>query len=83
MKFFYLTGAIIFTVIILIVGFENSQAQCSFISIFFNDISPSMSPAFLFFGVAGLGIITGVFYFGFLTSLLKEGNEEEDDSTDW
>jgi len=84
MKFFYLAGSIIFTVIILIVGFENAQSQCNFIEIFFNELPTSSSPAILFFGIAGIGIITGGFYFGFINAIMKENREDEDDdSADW
>ncbi len=81
MKFIYLAGSIILTVIILILGFENVQGQCNFISIFLTDLAPSIAPTFLFFGFAALGILTGMFYSAFISTLLKQSSDEGD--TDW
>ncbi len=83
MRYFYLTASIIFTVIILIVGFENVQAQCNYISVFFTEISPQTAPTFLAFGMAALGIVTGACYFGFINAFFSQNEEDEDAPSDW
>lgn len=77
MKMFYLVGAIFFTVLILILAFENIGGACNYLQFFFASIDPQTSPTFLMFGTAFLGAITGALYFGFLTELLKNSDEEE------
>lgn len=83
MRLLYLIGSIIFTVVILIISFENFQATCTYINIFFTEIPSSTSPTFVFFGVAALGIFTGMCYQGLLTSLLANNTEDEDEPEDW
>lgn len=80
MKVFFLIGSILFTVIILIVAFQNYGASLGGFTIFFTEVNTS--PTVVIFGIALLGILTGGFYFGFLTSLLKgDGDEEEPGGT--
>lgn len=78
MKFFYLTGAIVFTVLILITGFENLQGTCNFLAFLFTKLDPGLSPAFLVFGVAMMGAFAGAMYFGLVQSLLYGEKEEEE-----
>jgi hypothetical protein len=82
MKYFYLIGSVLFTVVILILGFGNIQAQCNFVTFFFSSVPPSIPVPLLIFGLSGLGVITGFFYFGFIHALMQEGSDQEQDS-DW
>jgi hypothetical protein len=77
MKAFYLVGSIIFTVIILIVGFQNFGASFSGFTIFFTELD--LNGTLIIFGVSILGIFAGGFYFGFLSSLLHSGQEDEEE----
>lgn len=79
MKIFTLVGALVFTVIILILSFENIQASCNYLRFFFAEISNNTPPTFVIFGVALLGMIAGGFYMAFIQSILKGGEEEEDE----
>ncbi|MFA7685638.1 MAG: hypothetical protein WCX95_02470 [Candidatus Gracilibacteria bacterium] len=78
MKVFYLTASIIFTVLLLILSFENIGSQCTNMLFFFYDFQSS--PTIIFLGVAVIGIFTGVFYHSFLQKVLNapEDDEEED-----
>lgn len=77
MKAFYLVGSVIFTVLILILSFENIDAQCSMLKFFFYDFEHS--PTIVFLGISVIGIITGVLYHGLLSRLLATTEEEEDE----
>lgn len=79
MKIFYFVGSLLMTVLILVFAFENIQGLCTYIQFLFFDIS-SFGPTAMLFGTALLGIVTGMFYFGLLHSLLsgKETDEDED-----
>lgn len=83
MKVFYLVGAVVFTVIILIISFENVQAECMYLNVFFWEVSRT-SPVFLILGNAFMGLVAGLFYFGFIQEMIKGVNntEEEDDEDD-
>lgn len=76
MKAFYLVGSVIFTVLILILAFENIAAQCSNMLFFFYQVKSN--PTIVTLGVAVLGIITGIFYHAFLVKVFESKNEEED-----
>jgi uncharacterized integral membrane protein len=76
MKIFFLIGSVFFTVLILIIAFQNIQAVCSQVTIFFSPVNTS--PTVLFFGVSLLGIFAGGFYFGFITSLMRGVDDEEE-----
>ncbi|KKP36739.1 MAG: hypothetical protein UR27_C0014G0008 [Candidatus Peregrinibacteria bacterium GW2011_GWA2_33_10] len=82
MKIFYLIGSIIFTILILVIAFENVQSYCYNLGIFFYQVNNQTSPTFLIFGSTLLGIITGIFYFGLFQSILKGGNNSEEDEDD-
>ncbi|HMR00924.1 MAG TPA: hypothetical protein PKA32_00890 [Candidatus Gracilibacteria bacterium] len=74
MKAFFITGAILFTVLILIVAFENIATPVNnFLFVFL----PVGSPFFIVMGVAGLGIGAGIFYAGLVSTLLRGGDDEE------
>lgn len=77
MKVFYLVGSIIFTVFILIIAFQNFGATFSGFTIFFSEIETNGT--IIVFGIALLGIFAGGFYFGFLSSLLRSGQEDEEE----
>lgn len=75
MKAFFITGAVIFTVLILIVAFENIATPVSnFLFVFL----PVGNFFFIVMGVAGLGVGAGIFYAGLVSTLLR--NKEEEDN---
>lgn len=76
MKAFFLVGSIIFTVLILIIAFQNFGATLSGFTVFFSEIDTNGT--IVVFGIALLGIFAGGFYFGFLNSLLKSEQEDEE-----
>lgn len=76
MKAFYLTGSVIFTVLILILSFENIGASCNALNFFFYEIDKS--PTLIIMGIAVIGIITGAFYHAFISKVLSSSPEEED-----
>lgn len=77
MKAFYLVGSIIFTVLILIIAFQNFGASISGFTVFFSEID--VNGTIIVFGIALLGIFAGGFYYGFLSSLLKASQEDEEE----
>lgn len=79
MKALYLTGSIIFTVLILILAFENIGAQCSNLNFFFYPILSS--PTIVFLGLAAIGVITGALYHAFIAKVFETG--ESDDEQDF
>lgn len=76
MKAFFLVGSIIFTVIILIVAFQNFGSDFNGFTIFFTELDTNGT--IIVFGISLLGIFAGGFYFGFLSSLLR-GNQEDEE----
>jgi hypothetical protein len=77
MKAFFLGGSIFFTVLILILAFENIGAACQNFLFLFTSISQDTSPFFIVMGIAFLGGIAGFFYTGFVKELLKPDEDEE------
>ncbi|MFA6991946.1 MAG: hypothetical protein WC269_01540 [Candidatus Gracilibacteria bacterium] len=75
MKTFYLTMSIIFTVLILIVAFENIGSTCTNMMFFFFSITSS--PALILLGISILGVITGVFYHLFFTKFATPSDEDD------
>lgn len=75
MKLFYLVGSVVSTVLILIVAFQNLGATFDGFTVFFTPIE--LNGTLVVFGISLLGIIAGAFYYGFLTSLLKSSEDEE------
>lgn len=80
MKIVYLIGSVLFTVLILIIAFQNFLASCNYLTVFFSEIGANTPPTMLIFGVAAIGIITGIFYHALISSLFsgKDDNEDED-----
>lgn len=76
MKAIYLTLSIIFTVVILVLSFENIGAQCSMLKFLFYDVK--QNPTFVILSVAVIGIITGALYHAFVSRVLATTEEEED-----
>ncbi len=76
MKAFFLTGSIIFTVLILILAFENIGASMSGLNFLFYPVD--MNPTVVILGISVLGIITGVLYHSFLSRILGSSEEEEE-----
>ncbi len=77
MKAFYLVSSVVFTVLILILAFENIDAQCGELKFFFYPIEHG--PTIVFLGISVIGIITGVLYHALLSRLLATTEEEEDE----
>jgi uncharacterized integral membrane protein len=77
MKAFYLTGSIIFTVLILILAFENIQAQCNQLKFFFYQVDSN--PTIVILGLAVIGIITGALYHAFISRVLSSTTIEDDE----
>ena len=77
MKLFYLTGSVIFTVLILILAFGNIGATCSNLVFFFYPVE--QSPTIVFLGLAVVGIITGALYHGFISRVLSTPESDEED----
>lgn len=77
MKGFFAAGSIVFTVLILIIAFENIGGSFQGFLFLFSSLPQSTSPFFIVVGIAILGIVTGIFYTGLITQLLKSGEEEE------
>lgn len=76
MKIFFLTGAIFFTVLILIVAFANiSLSINNFLFVFI----PMGNPFLIVMSTAGIGVFAGIFYAGLVTTLLRSRNEEEEE----
>lgn len=76
MKGFFITGSIVFTVLILILAFENIGGSCQGFMFLFSSLPQGTSPFFIVTGIAILGGITGIFYTGLVTQLLKKEDEE-------
>jgi uncharacterized integral membrane protein len=76
MKAFYLTASIIFTVLILILAFENIGSQCTGLNFFFYTIGSN--PTLVILGIAVIGIFTGAFYHAFLSRVLSSTPEDDE-----
>ena len=76
MKAFFLIGSIVFTVLILIVAFQNFGTSFTGFTVFFSTLNTNGT--LIIFGISLLGIFAGGFYFGFLNSLLRGGSEDEE-----
>jgi len=83
MRGFYLTGCILFTVLILIIAFENIVGSCQGFLLLFASLPQGTSPFFIVMGIAILGAVTGVFYTGLVANLLKGDKEEEPGGNEW
>lgn len=79
LKYLYLVGALVTTVIIFIIAFENIQAICVDMVIFFTSVSTSTTPTMLIFWIAALGILCGFFYHGLIHSLFTKKEDEDED----
>ncbi len=78
MKAFYLTLAIIFTVLILLLSFGNISASCSNMHFLFFNID-STNPTIISLTIAVIGIITGLFYGAFIHRVMKSPEDEDDE----
>lgn len=76
MKIFFLTGSILFTVLILIIAFENIAVQVNgFLFVFI----PIGHPFFMVMSTAGIGIFAGIFYAGLVANMLRGRDQEEEE----
>jgi len=80
MKVFYISGSILFSVLILIVGFGNIAAVCTQVSFLFSTVQTSVT--MMVFGVAIFGIIAGMFYHALFIRIMSEASDEEYDDDD-
>ena len=78
MKGFFLAGSIFFTVLVLIIAFENIGGSCQNFLFLFSTVGPNTSPFFIVIGIAFLGGITGIFLTGLVTQLLKNKEDDEE-----
>lgn len=76
MKTFYLVGSILFTVLILIVAFQNFTSSFSGFTVFFTEVEANGT--IIIFGISILGMLAGSFYFGFLNTVLRNSQEDEE-----
>ncbi len=76
MKNFYKFGALFFTVIILIVGFQNFANTFDGFTVFFTSIE--LNGTLTVFGLTMLGMFAGAFYYGLIIELLKNKQEDEE-----
>lgn len=76
MKVFYLVASVVLTVLILILAFENINAQCSYLYFFFYEVE--QNPTLVTLGLALIGIMTGFCYHAFLVRYLASGEEDEE-----
>ena len=79
MKTFYLTGSIIMTTVILVLAFENIQANCNYLTFFLYEIPSGTPPTFTIFFEAILGVMAGIFYTQFIHSMLVKNEDDEDE----
>ena len=77
MKGLYLALSIVFTVIVLVLSFENISAQCSNLNLLFFPIRSN--PTIVLLGTAVVGVITGMFYHAFLAKVFETSPEDEDE----
>lgn len=78
LRTFFLSGSIVLTIIILIVAFQNIQAQCNFVTFFFFEADSGTAPTFLVFAVSLVGIITGMLYMGLIMSFISKDEDDEE-----
>lgn len=78
MKGFFLTGSILFTVLILILAFENIGGSCQGFLFLFSDIGQGTSPFFIVMAIALIGAIAGFFYTGLVMQLVRGGKDDEE-----
>jgi len=83
MRGFYLSGAIFLTVLILIIAFENIGGACQGFLVLFFSLDQGTSPFFIVCGIAILGGVTGIFYTGLASALLKGDKDEEAGGNEW
>jgi len=76
MKALYLAGSIIFTVLILVLSFENIGATCSNMHFLFFPIR--QNPTIVALGIAVIGILTGILYHAFLVKAFEVEDEDAD-----
>lgn len=81
MKLFYLTGSIVLTVIILILGFGNITASCQQLYFFYTAVNNQIPVTFLVFAVAFIGIVAGFFYGAYIRALIASSGNEDDGDT--
>jgi len=80
LKYLYLVGSLVTTGVIFIIAFENIQAICVDMVIFFTGVQASTTPTILIFWISALGVLCGFFYHGLIHSIFtKKDQEDEDD----
>ena len=75
MKAFFIAGSIVFTVLILILAFENMAANCTGFLFLFAPISS------MFLGALALcmiGVFAGIFYAGLAIKIIQSRTQDEE-----
>lgn len=75
MKMFYLIGSVVFTVLILILAFENIGATCTNLNFFFYEVS--QGPTLVILGISVIGILTGILYHAFFQKMMGPSEDED------
>jgi len=79
LRTFFLSGSIVLTIIILVIAFQNIQAQCTFVTFFFYAADSTTSPTFLVFAVSLVGIMAGMLYMGLIMSFISKDEDDDDE----
>ncbi len=81
MKAFFLTGSIVFVVLILILTFQNLGARVQYFYFLFFDFT---NPFLMVTGIALIGMVTGALLTGLILTLAKgDSSEEESGGNEW
>lgn len=80
MKVFSLVASVLLSVLILIIAFENIQAQLNFITVLFWELPTTFSPTFFILGISALGMVTGAFMCSLFRSIFSDSDEDEEDN---
>lgn len=84
MKSFFLSGTILFIVLILIIAFQNIASVCGGFWILFISLDQQTSATFIVLFLTAIGFITGIFVTALVGSILNAGkNEEEGGGANW
>jgi len=79
LRTFFISGSIVFAIVLLVIAFQNIQAQCNFVTFFFFSVSANTSPTLMIFGVSIIGIITGMFLMGLTMSFLSKDEDDDEE----
>lgn len=75
----FLLLSVLFTVLLLVLSFENIASRCTDLMFLFASVSSNTTVTFLIFGVATLGVMAGLSYAGLFWSIFKNRGNDEDE----